>query len=788
MKPRNEIPPLRSVLSRELGDVQHVGQHLLAGGPQHEPDVRAGFRQELADRLGNGPVVPAAVQLLQQPQRVGNRQQVRRLPGVELQLLAGVAAELLRNPERMEGPEPISKLQEVLVVDREERPLQRREHRQLVVGPFDGGERGTHGFHFLAAVKGLAADQQMWKAARLDRIDVGARHVVAEAHEAAEQDGHVPRLQRHIGFLAVRLPLHDAPPVRDVGDPFDEGADGIGERLFDGLRRGFDQRAAPVRLGHRERDNRRLEFVAGAVRGQRDVVGLQRHRIGPHGAAERRVHEALNRRHAAVAGGQLQDAPAARRELIADVPVGAHVGAAKPVDRLLRVADDEELARYRAHGWRIGGERVVGREEQHDVRLHRVGILKFVHEDPREFLLQVVPDGGVGPEQVQGARQQVGEIERPRRFLQRLVPRRGACELLLEGCREIGISPPSKFLEIGDEPVARGEHRRPQDVPAVLVAAPLSRAGEPAIPSQIDQARLPAVQVVLPERLLEPDLTAQATDAVRIDEQIVALRQWLLGQPRDLVQLVHQPIDFGGAIQRRPPPGMRELAGLGERAAGRSQPVDRAVCVAAGPGRRGGSPQGAPDALGRTVEGLLEPGVKRAGIQLVRLRLGQDDEQGIHAGFDRAFAEQLGAEAVDGVDVRLLQRGQRLLQPSRDDSVGGVGAVFLERLAQPELELAGGLFGERDGHDLHHRRAAAGQHPEDPLHELGGLPGACGGFHDERRVEIRGDRAPRLRVRKTRVRVDHRIDLSSMRSASLSGVLRATRSSSRGPHTGRKSQ
>ena len=33
---------VRLVLARELGDVQHVGERLLAGRAQHEADVRAG--------------------------------------------------------------------------------------------------------------------------------------------------------------------------------------------------------------------------------------------------------------------------------------------------------------------------------------------------------------------------------------------------------------------------------------------------------------------------------------------------------------------------------------------------------------------------------------------------------------------------------------------------------------------------------------------------------------------------------------------------------------------------
>ena len=86
-------------------------------------------------------------------------------------------------------------LEQRLVVDREERAAQRREHRQLVVGPLDRRERRAHRLDLLAIVERLAADEQVRHAARLERLDVRPRHVVAEVEEAAEQEADVPRLE-----------------------------------------------------------------------------------------------------------------------------------------------------------------------------------------------------------------------------------------------------------------------------------------------------------------------------------------------------------------------------------------------------------------------------------------------------------------------------------------------------------------------------------------------------------------------------------------------------------------
>ena len=203
--------------------------------------------------------------------------------------------------------------------------------------------------------------------------------------------------------------------------------------------------------------------------------------------SEGRVHELLDSRHAAITGRQLQDAPATLGDPIANPPVRADVGAAEPIDGLLRIADDEEPAGH-----------VVG-QEQEDLRLNRIGVLKLVDEDPRELLLQVMADAVVGPDEIPRARQQVGEIERAGRFLERLITRRRAGELLLQARRKIGIRVLSELLEVAQQRVVRSQHVRARGVLAELVADSLPRAREAAIARQIDEARLPAVEINLSE-------------------------------------------------------------------------------------------------------------------------------------------------------------------------------------------------------------------------------------------------------------------------------------------------
>ena len=97
-------------------------------------------------------------------QRIGDRTQVG-------ELLEHVAVERRRHPERvqMRPSKPLRRRQtesmrpfeQRLVADGEERPAQRREHRQLVVRPLDRGQRRADRLDFLALVKRLAADEHV---------------------------------------------------------------------------------------------------------------------------------------------------------------------------------------------------------------------------------------------------------------------------------------------------------------------------------------------------------------------------------------------------------------------------------------------------------------------------------------------------------------------------------------------------------------------------------------------------------------------------------------------------
>ena len=120
--------------ARHLADVQHVGEHLLAGPLHHEGGVRPGRLQQLPDGAGDRHDVAAPVQPGQQLQTVRDGQEpLGTVP------LAGRG--LRRHAERVQAPETLPPGEQRFVVDGEQRPAERREDGQLVVRPLDGGQR-----------------------------------------------------------------------------------------------------------------------------------------------------------------------------------------------------------------------------------------------------------------------------------------------------------------------------------------------------------------------------------------------------------------------------------------------------------------------------------------------------------------------------------------------------------------------------------------------------------------------------------------------------------------------
>ncbi len=173
--------------------------------------------------------------------------------------------------------------------------------------------------------------------------------------------------------------------------------------------------------------------------GERDVVGLQRHWIASHDRRKRGVHKRLQLGHAAKARGQMQQARAAILEAPADILIDANVGAAEAIDRLLRIADEEQTAGHRARLAPIRFSRIVSSQQQEDLSLQRIGVLELVDKNARKPALKSLADLLVVANQISRDQQQVEEVEGPTLGLHLRVALERAAKLELQQGREVGV-------------------------------------------------------------------------------------------------------------------------------------------------------------------------------------------------------------------------------------------------------------------------------------------------------------------------------------------------------------
>ena len=96
--------------------------------------------------------------------------------------------------------------------------------------------------------------------------------------------------------------------------------------------------------------------------------------------------------------------------------VGVDIGPPEAIDRLLRIADNEQLARLQRYllPARLAAcncRRIIGGEQKHHLRLQWVGVLEFVHEQEPEPLAQLCPHPAVAGDQCPCLDQQIVEVE-----------------------------------------------------------------------------------------------------------------------------------------------------------------------------------------------------------------------------------------------------------------------------------------------------------------------------------------------------------------------------------------
>ena len=397
-------------------------------------------------------------------------------------------------------------------------------------------------------------------------------------------------------------------PAALVHQPADEGANGIGQRLLDRHRRDVAASAWPR---HRQRHDRRLPAGLLPARRQRDVAGLQRVGVLDHDLTEPcRQHVADS---ALAAGGQRQMARAVREQLTADV-VDLDVGATEAVDGLLRVADDEQLARHGPHGTPVPLMRVVRGQQQQELR---PGADRCPGTRRRRYG-RTVTAAGRGPLVLlhQRARtvQQVEEVQLAATRLQVLVEIEAAAQLVAQQRREVGVRIALEDVELEHQLLQRLVGCRAREplgeVGAVSRARRKSRSFDKSISSASAPSRSPASISIGSSSLAR----RRAPCRDKGSRRLAASRD--RGERPDARG---QAIDLGRALEFRTRPGGGKVPPLCQLPAGGTQAVHGTVGVHAARRGPGGAPERAAHALGHLLERGLEPRGKRLVVAPPRL-------------------------------------------------------------------------------------------------------------------------------------------------------------------------
>ena len=599
-------------------------------------------------------------------QHVDQRSELRRR-------LAVLAAGAPRRPERMPAAVTRPEAKECFVVEREQAATQRRVDREVVVRPLHRLERRPQGLHLFALVEGAGAQQEMRNAHRLQSSHVLTGRIAVPAQKAAEEQTDVARPNRRAHPMAGAFRVRDLDFEAAVLDqPAHELDRGIGLARLD---LHVAQVAAAIGPGRRQRDHRRLAGNRRPMLAQGDVVRASRDMVAGHQRGEGRVDQPLNRRHRAEARRQVEDPDAVLGEQVLHVMVEDDVGAAKAVDRLLRIADHEELARSRPHPPPAGLVRVVGRKQQQDLRLERVRVLELVDEQVAVAPLQVGAHRGVRAQQIAGLDQQVVEVQLAERVLRFLVALDRSGELVPKQRHEFRVGRLHELLQALGQPLPELPHlvaadalreaaatlaRRPvaarvaqeDDEPRFQLvterlAAVLRLAARP-----IRAAKLPRTSHPVPQFKDRPEAPTQDVSGPAVAEEIA--------QPFHPRREIRDP-DL--AVEVWPPPARREVAPLHQAPGGVAQLVERRPLRRPRPD---GEPRELPPEPRRhRFELLLDPAPEGAVKEPRRFVLGQFAEARVDARFDRPFPEDLRAQRVDRADGRFLQAGDRGLQVVR---------------------------------------------------------------------------------------------------------------------------
>ena len=129
----------------------------------------------------------------------------------------------------------------------------------------------------------------------------------------------------------------------------------------------------------------------------------------------------------------------------------------------------------------------IAREQDQDLGLQRIGVLKLVDEQVRQPLPECPPDLGVVAQQCPCFQQQIDEVERAFCRLERLIAIEARLQIDLQRGGQVGVRMPLEVAERVEQLLTRIPYGGPSLAAAIPRPAALVRLRELSVVMQIDQ-------------------------------------------------------------------------------------------------------------------------------------------------------------------------------------------------------------------------------------------------------------------------------------------------------------
>ena len=239
----------------------------------------------------------------------------------------------------------------------------------------------NNGFHFLALMKGSGLPELMGYIPLLERVHIIAGHVLAPCHESPEENRDVFRLDGYERLRRIGIAHF---PSAFPNQPIHERRECSRQRFVNGPLRDL---AFSIWMRHRKRYHARL-FAWCFASFQCDVDWLACFLVSLNFGRECGIHRVLNRFHCPKAMAEVYRRDAFCSQIRAKLLIENDVGAPESIDRLLGIADQKQLALPGPHLAPFGLIRIIGRQDNENLGLHRIEARHFLRNPASGRVMQ----------------------------------------------------------------------------------------------------------------------------------------------------------------------------------------------------------------------------------------------------------------------------------------------------------------------------------------------------------------------------------------------------------------